>query len=113
MLFNALAKKMHVLQIKKLLIENFNINFLILAVSFLVFLVFSVLRKNRETYVNEELREMKYRDEEKKEDAKIEEFRKESFKLLDQLNKLNEIAFSISNQISFWLIIPLISSVSA
>lgn len=112
-LFNTLAKKMHALQIKKLLIENFNINFLILAVSFLVFLVFSVLRKNRETYVNKELREMKYRDEEKKEEAKIEEFRKESFKLLDKLNKLNEIAFSISNQISFWQIIPLILAVSA
>jgi hypothetical protein len=46
-LFNTLAKKMHVLQIKKLLIENFNTNFLILAVSFLLFLVFSILRKNR------------------------------------------------------------------
>ena len=30
-----------------------------------------------------------------------------------KLNKINDIAFSISNQISFWLILPLISAVSA
>ncbi len=32
---------------------------------------------------------------------------------MEKLNKLNEITFSISNQICFWLILPLISAVSA
>jgi hypothetical protein len=112
-LFSTIAKKMHTLRIQKLLIENFDINFLILTVTFLVFLVSSILRKNRETFVNEELREMKYRDKDKKEEAKIEEFRKDSSALLTKLNKVNEITFSVANQMSFWLVFPLISAVSA
>ncbi len=51
-LFNSLSKKMHALRIQKLLIENFNINFLILAATFLVFLICSIVRKNIETYAN-------------------------------------------------------------
>jgi hypothetical protein len=101
------------MQIKKLLIENFNINFIILTVSFLLFVICSIFRKNREIYTEENLREMKYQDRSKKEEAKIEDFRKKSSLLLEKLNKLNEITFSISNQISFWLILPLISAVSA
>ncbi len=46
-LVSTMTKKMHSLGLKKLLIENFNLNFLILFIVFLCFIVCSVIRKAR------------------------------------------------------------------
>lgn len=102
----SISKKYHHLQIEKTIAQNFQTNFIILLLVFIVFFVINMMRGR----VEEKLREImglkgKNAQEEKKQE-------KHSLTLqFKKLLRINELIYWMMTQLSIWSILPLMSCI--
>ena len=111
------AKKLYQLDMKKTIVENFNINFTLLALSFLVFVIVFCLKYRKESQMTElETKRKDSVEQGRKPELSLKESLNETrtlMKSVESFQRISEKIFWIVNHLSVWLILPLVSSATA
>jgi hypothetical protein len=110
------AKKLNHLDMKKTMIENFNINFAILMLSFLVFMVVFLLKYMKESQMSQLEEKRKQVSDLEKEDLAIPFDTKEPIQMMKSIGSLkyiSEMVFWIVNHFSVWMFLPIMASIAA
>ena len=96
--------KMNHIKREKLIIENFNINFIFLFISFICLAISFIIRTR-----NEKMVELNKGSDIKKLKIGVSEIPKE----IPILKKINDLMLFLANQTAFWLFLPLLAAVTA
>ena len=107
------AKKMQHLDMKKTIVENLNINFVIFFVSLLIFFVMFIVKYLQENSIKQQEMEDKNTDLKQREDKATRIETHEKLKSFEILTMITEKAFWILNHLGLWMLLPLLATIAA
>jgi hypothetical protein len=111
-LTDTVSKKMSNLSLKKLVIENFNVSFVFMLLTFIGLVVCFIVKLHKENQVIQQAEEDSRLAEKNNQQTKN-LIAKRKAEELTFYYRVNEVSFFLANQTSFWLLLPLMSALSA
>lgn len=107
------AKKMQHLDMKKTIVENLNINFVIFFLALLIFIVMFIVKYFQENSIKQQETQDKNSDLREREDKMTKLINQEKLKSFIILTMITEKAFWIMNHLGQWMLLPLLATISA